>query len=338
MEDKIVLAIETSCDETSVAIIKNGREILSNIVSTQIDIHKKFGGVVPEVASRNHVLNINPVIEEAVEKANIKFFDIDIVCATYGAGLVGALLVGLSSAKALAYALNVPFVGVNHIEGHICANYLEHKDLEPPFIALVVSGGHTHIVEVENYNKYNIIGKTKDDAAGEAYDKIARAMKLGYPGGPLIDKLAKEGEANISFPRAIIKEGYDFSFSGIKSAVLNYLNERKMKNEDYKAEDVAASFQEAVVDVLVQKSIKAVKEYGYDKLIICGGVSANSHLRELAQKKCEENGIKLYYPPIALCTDNAAMIGSSGYYRYIEEGESKLDLSAKPNLKIGERN
>lgn len=337
MKDTIVLAIETSCDETSAAIVKNGREILSNIVSTQIDIHKKFGGVVPEVASRNHVLNINPVIEEAMGEANISFSDIDVVCATYGAGLVGALLVGLSSAKALAYALDKPFVAVNHIEGHICANYLEHKELEPPFIALVVSGGHTHIVEVENYNKYNIIGKTKDDAAGEAYDKIARAMKLGYPGGPLIDKLAKKGEANINFPRAIIKEGYDFSFSGIKSAVLNYLNERKMKNETYKTEDVAASFQEAVVDVLVQKSIKAVKEYGYDKLIICGGVSANSHLRELAQKSCDENNIKLYYPSIKLCTDNAAMIGSSGYYRYIEEGEAKLSISAKPNLKIGER-
>lgn len=337
MKDTIILAIETSCDETSAAILKNGREVLSNIVSTQIDIHKKFGGVVPEVASRNHVLNINPVIEKALEKANVQFSDIDIVCATYGAGLVGALLVGLSSAKAIAYALDVPFVAVNHIEGHIAANYIEHKELEPPFMALVVSGGHTHIVEVKDYNKYNIVGKTKDDAAGEAYDKIARAMKLGYPGGPIIDKLAKDGEANINFPRAIVREGYDFSFSGIKSAVLNYLNERKMKNEEYKAEDVSASFQEAVVDVLVQKSIKAVKEFGYDKLVICGGVSANSKLRDFAKTLCEENNIKLYYPSISLCTDNAAMIGASGYYRYILGEVAPLNISAKPNLKIGEK-
>ena len=292
MKDVIVLAIESSCDETSAAVIKNGREILSNVISTQTDIHQKFGGVVPEVASRNHVLNINPVIQEAVDLANIQFKDIDVVCATYGAGLVGALLVGLSAAKAIAYALGVPFVGVNHIEGHIAANYLEYKELKPPFIALVVSGGHTHIVEVKEYNKYEVIGKTKDDAAGEAYDKISRAMKLGYPGGPIIDKLAKEGEPNIKFPRAIINEGYDFSFSGIKSSVLNYLNERKMKNEDYKKEDVATSFQEAVVEVLVGKSLKAVKNFGYDKLVICGGVSANSRLRELAKIKCEENNIK----------------------------------------------
>ena len=285
MKDVIVLAIESSCDETSAAVIKNGREILSNVISTQTDIHQKFGGVVPEVASRNHVLNINPVIQEAVDLANIRFKDIDVVCATYGAGLVGALLVGLSAAKAIAYALGVSFVGVNHIEGHIAANYLEYKELKPPFIALVVSGGHTHIVEVKGYNKYEVIGKTKDDAAGEAYDKISRAMKLGYPGGAIIDRLAKEGEPNIKFPRAIINEGYDFSFSGIKSSVLNYLNERKMKNEDYKKEDVAASFQEAVVEVLVEKSLKAVKNFGYDKLVICGGVSANSRLRELAKIK-----------------------------------------------------
>lgn len=335
--DIIILAIETSCDETSAAVIKNGREILSNIVSTQIDIHKKFGGVVPEVASRNHVLAINNVIEEAMKVSNIKFEDLDVVCATYGAGLVGALLVGLSTAKAIAYSLKIPFVGVNHIEGHIAANYLEYKELKPPFIALVVSGGHTHIVEVKDYNEYEIIGKTKDDAAGEAYDKVARAMKLGYPGGPIIDNLAREGKVNINFPRAIIKEGYDFSFSGIKSAVLNYLNERKMKNEEYKKEDVAASFQEAVVEVLVQKSIKAVKEYNYDKLIICGGVSANSQLRNLAKKFCDENEIKLYYPSIELCTDNAAMIGASGYYRYIDGEISSLSLSAKPNLKIGEK-
>ena len=337
-KDVIVLAIETSCDETAAAVIKNGREILSNVVVTQIDIHKKFGGVVPEVASRNHVVDINPVIQKAVEESGVRLQDMDVIAATYGPGLVGALLVGLSSAKALAYALNKPFVGVNHIEGHVAANYLAHEDLKPPFISLIVSGGHTHIVEVSDYNVFNIMGKTKDDAAGEAYDKVARAMGLGYPGGPVLDKLAQEGEASIKFPQAMINEGYDFSFSGIKSAVLNYLNSKAMKNEAYQKEDVAASFQQAVVEVLVAKAIKATLDKGYDKLALSGGVSANSQLREWAREKAEENGIKLYYPPLYLCTDNAAMIGSSGYYKYRDDQISDLSLNARPNLKIGDTN
>ena len=337
-KDVIVLAIETSCDETAAAVIKNGREILSNVIVTQIDIHKKFGGVVPEVASRNHVVDINPVIQKAVEESGIRLQEMDVIAATYGPGLVGALLVGLSSAKALAYALNKPFVGVNHIEGHVAANYLAHEDLKPPFISLIVSGGHTHIVEVSDYNVFNIMGKTKDDAAGEAYDKVARAMGLGYPGGPVLDKLAQEGEANIKFPQAMINEGYDFSFSGIKSAVLNYLNSKAMKNEAYQKEDVAASFQQAVVEVLVAKAIKATLDKGYDKLALSGGVSANSQLREWAREKAEENGIKLYYPPLYLCTDNAAMIGSSGYYKYRDDQISDLSLNARPNLKIGDTN
>ena len=337
-KDVIVLAIETSCDETASAVIKNGREILSNVIVTQIDIHKKFGGVVPEVASRNHVVDINPVIQKAVEESGVRLQEMDVIAATYGPGLVGALLVGLSSAKALAYALNKPFVGVNHIEGHVAANYLAHEDLKPPFISLIVSGGHTHIVEVSDYNVFNIMGKTKDDAAGEAYDKVARAMGLGYPGGPVLDKLAQEGEANIKFPQAMINEGYDFSFSGIKSAVLNYLNSKAMKNEAYQKEDVAASFQQAVVEVLVAKAIKATLDKGYDKLALSGGVSANSQLREWAREKAEENGIKLYYPPLYLCTDNAAMIGSSGYYKYRDDQISDLSLNARPNLKIGDTN
>ncbi len=337
-KDVIVLAIETSCDETAAAVIKNGREILSNVIVTQIDIHKKFGGVVPEVASRNHVVDINLVIQKAVEESGVRLQEMDVIAATYGPGLVGALLVGLSSAKALAYALNKPFVGVNHIEGHVAANYLAHEDLKPPFISLIVSGGHTHIVEVADYTVFNIIGKTKDDAAGEAYDKVARAMGLGYPGGPVLDKLAQEGEANIKFPQAMINEGYDFSFSGIKSAVLNYLNSKAMKHETYQKEDVAASFQQAVVEVLVAKAIKATLDKGYDKLALSGGVSANSQLREWAREKAEENGIKLYYPPLYLCTDNAAMIGSSGYYKYRDDQISDLSLNARPNLKIGDTN
>lgn len=336
-KDILVLAIESSCDETAAAVIKNGREIISNIVSTQIEIHKKFGGVVPEVASRNHVVDINPVIEQALAEAGLKFEEIDVIAATYGPGLVGALLVGLSTAKALAYALNKPFVGVNHIQGHIAANYLAFPELRPPFISLIVSGGHTHIVEVQDYNKIQILGKTKDDAAGEAYDKVARAIGLGYPGGPLVDELAKSGEANIDFPRSMYKEdNYDFSFSGIKSAVLNYINSKRMKDEEYKAADIAASFQKAVVETLVHKTINAVKDKGYDMVVLSGGVSANSALREAMEKKCKENNLGVYYPPLNLCTDNAAMIGSCAYYRYIEGYENDMYLNARPNLKIGD--
>ena len=281
MKDIITLAVESSCDETSVAVLKNGREVLSNIINTQVDLHKKFGGVVPEVASRKHIENIDVVLQEALDKANIELNDIDHIAVTYGPGLVGALLVGLSHAKALAFTLNKPLVGVNHIEGHVSANYIEHKDLKPPFITLIVSGGHTHLVEVKDYGEYEILGRTRDDASGEAFDKIARAMGLGYPGGPIVDRLAKEGNKNaIDFPRAYLDEGYDFSFSGLKSAVLNYLNAKKMKNEEIVVEDVCASFQEAVVEVLSQKAIKAAKEKGYNTITLAGGVACNSALRD----------------------------------------------------------
>ena len=281
MSDIITLAIESSCDETAASVLKNGREVLSNIISTQIDIHKKFGGVVPEVASRKHIENIDIVVQQALDEANITMNDITHIAVTYGPGLVGALLVGLSYAKAMAYALDIPLVGVNHIEGHLSANYIAHKDLKPPFITLIVSGGHTHLVEVKDYGEYEILGRTRDDASGEAFDKVARAMGLGYPGGPIIDKLAKEGNKDaIEFPRAYMDEGYDFSFSGIKSAVLNYLNAKKMKKEEIVEADVAASFQDAVTDVLANKAIKAAKEKGYNVVTLSGGVASNSGLRE----------------------------------------------------------
>ena len=339
MKDILSLAIETSCDETSAAVVKNGREVKSNIILSQIDIHKKFGGVVPEVASRNHVQDINPVIKEALDKAEVGFKDLDIISVTYGPGLVGALLVGLASAKALAFALDIPLVGVQHIEGHIAANYIAHENLEPPFICLVVSGGHTHLVMVSDYGKYEILGRTRDDAAGEAYDKVARAIGLGYPGGPLIDKLAKEGNPEaINFPRTYLEEGsYDFSFSGLKSSVLNYLNSMKMKEQPIVEADVAASFQASVIDVLSTKLIRACKENGLKRAAIAGGVSANSALREHLDNLCKKEEIDFYYPPLELCTDNAAMIGSAGYYEYINGYASSLDLNAKPNLKLGEK-
>lgn len=338
MKDIITLAIESSCDETAVAVLKNGREVLSNIINTQIDLHKKFGGVVPEVASRKHIENIDMVLEEALDKANITLDDIDHIAVTYGPGLVGALLVGLSHAKALAFTLNKPLVGVHHIEGHISANYIEHKDLKPPFITLVVSGGHTHLVEVKDYGVYEILGRTRDDASGEAFDKIARAMGLGYPGGPIVDRLAKEGNKNaIDFPRAYIDEGYDFSFSGLKSAVLNYLNAKKMKKEEIIVEDVCASFQEAAVEVLSQKSIKAAKEKGYNTITLAGGVACNSALREKITILGKENNIDIKYPPLVLCTDNAAMIGCAGYYSYINGRRDDMSLNSVPNLRIGQR-
>ena len=338
MKDIITLAIESSCDETAVAVLKNGREVLSNIINTQIDLHKKFGGVVPEVASRKHIENIDMVLEEALDKANITLDDIDHIAVTYGPGLVGALLVGLSHAKALAFTLNKPLVGVHHIEGHISANYIEHKNLKPPFITLVVSGGHTHLVEVKDYGVYEILGRTRDDASGEAFDKIARAMGLGYPGGPIVDRLAKEGNKNaIDFPRAYIDEGYDFSFSGLKSAVLNYLNAKKMKKEEIIVEDVCASFQEAAVEVLSQKAIKAAREKGYNTITLAGGVACNSALREKITTLGKENNIDIKYPPLVLCTDNAAMIGCAGYYSYMNGRRDDMSLNAVPNLKIGQK-
>ena len=336
-KDIITLAIESSCDETACAILINGREVLSNIISTQIELHKKFGGVVPEVASRKHIENIPMVVQEALEEANITFDDVDHIAVTYGPGMVGAVLVGLSYAKALAYTLDIPLVGVNHIEGHVSANYIEDKNLKPPFITLIVSGGHTHLVEVKVYGKYEILGKTRDDASGEAFDKIARAMGLGYPGGPIIDRLAKQGNKNaIDFPRACMDEGYDFSFSGLKSAVLNYLNAKKMKNEEIVVEDVAASFQEAVVEVLSTKAIKAAKEKGYDTIALAGGVAANSALREKLTTMCSKENISVKYPSLILCTDNAAMIGCAGYYNFINGKIHDMSLNAVPNLKIGE--
>lgn len=339
MNDIITLAIESSCDETSAAILKNGREVISNIVATQIDLHKKFGGVVPEVASRKHVESIDAVIQSALDEANMTFDDIDIIGVTHGPGLVGALLVGLSTAKALAFALDKPLVGVNHIEGHISANFIQDKELEPPFICLIVSGGHTHLAEVKDYGKYEILGRTRDDAAGEAFDKIARAMKLGYPGGPIIDELSKRGNKNsIKFPRIYLEsDSYDFSFSGLKSSVLNYLNAKRMKNEDIVVEDVAASFQQSVVEVLTNKAIKAAKERGYDKIVLAGGVAANSELREMLVSECKDYNIEVKYPSLELCTDNAAMIGCAAYYDYINGKVDDLGLNAVPNLKLGQK-
>ena len=334
-----ILAIESSCDETAAAVVRNGRTVLSNIISSQIDLHKLYGGVVPEIASRKHIEKINQVIEEALCEADCSLDDIDAIGVTYGPGLVGALLVGVAEAKAIAYARNLPLIGVHHIEGHISANYIENKELEPPFLCLVVSGGHTHLVCVEGYGKYRILGKTKDDAAGEAFDKVARAIDLGYPGGPKIDKLAKEGNPDaIDFPRAHVGDSvYDFSFSGVKSAVLNYINGCKMKQAEYNRADIAASFQKAVTDVLVDHAMAGVENYGLKKLAIAGGVASNSALRAAMLKACEERDIEFYYPSPILCTDNAAMIGAAAFYDYQNGIRSGWDLNAVPNLKLGER-
>ena len=334
-----ILAIESSCDETAAAVVRNGRTVLSNIISSQIDLHKLYGGVVPEIASRKHIEKINQVIEEALCEADCSLDDIDAIGVTYGPGLVGALLVGVAEAKAIAYARNLPLIGVHHIEGHISANYIENKELEPPFLCLVVSGGHTHLVCVEGYGKYRILGKTKDDAAGEAFDKVARAIDLGYPGGPKIDKLAKEGNPDaIDFPRAHVGDSvYDFSFSGVKSAVLNYINGCKMKQAEYNRADIAASFQKEVTDVLVDHAMAGVENYGLKKLAIAGGVASNSALRAAMRKACEERGIEFYYPSPILCTDNAAMIGAAAFYDYQNGIRSGWDLNAVPNLKLGER-
>lgn len=338
-QDVTILAIESSCDETAAAVVKNGREVLSNVISSQIELHKLFGGVVPEIASRKHIEKINQVIDEALEVANVTLDDIDAIAVTYGPGLVGALLVGVAQAKALAFATGKPLVGVHHIEGHISANYIEHKDLEPPFLCLVASGGHSHLVMVKDYGSYEIIGRTRDDAAGEAFDKVARAIGLGYPGGPKIDKLSKEGNPHaIEFPRAKIADSPDdFSFSGLKSAVLNYLNQCEMKNIEVNKADVAASFQEAVIDVLTTHSIDVAKRYGIKKFAIAGGVASNSSLRGRMEQACQANGIEFYHPSPIFCTDNAAMIGAAGYYDYLRGIRDGWDLNAIPNLKIGSR-
>ena len=338
-KDVLILAIESSCDETAAAVVKNGREVLSNVISSQIALHTLYGGVVPEIASRKHIEKINQVIQEALDEAHETLDDIDAIGVTYGPGLVGALLVGVAAAKAISYAKKIPLVGVHHIEGHISANYIENKDLEPPFLCLVVSGGHTHLVKVADYGKYEILGRTRDDAAGEAFDKVARAIGLGYPGGPKIEKAAREGDPMaIPFPKAKVNDNpYDFSFSGVKSAVLNYINGCKMKNIEIVPEDIAASFQKAVTDVLIAHAMHAAEEFKIDKLAIAGGVASNSVLREGMRAACEKRGISFYHPSPIFCTDNAAMIGAAAYYEYLAGTRHGWDLNAVPNLKLGER-
>ena len=337
--DVLILGIESSCDETAAAVVKNGRIILSNIISSQIDIHTLYGGVVPEIASRKHMERINQVIEEALKQADVTLEDLDAIGVTYGPGLVGALLVGVAEAKAIAYARQLPLVGVHHIEGHVSANYIEHPDLEPPFLCEIISGGHTHLVIVKDYGVFEILGRTRDDAAGEAFDKVARAIGLGYPGGPKIDKVSREGDAHaMTFPRAHIEDApYDFSFSGLKSAVLNYLNQCRMAGQEVCQADVAASFQQAVVDVLVDNAIRAAQDYHMKKLAIAGGVASNSALRKAMAEACQAEGIAFYHPSPIYCTDNAAMIGSAAYYEYLKGTRHGWDLNAVPNLKLGER-
>ena len=330
MKDILVLGIESSCDETSVAIVKNGREVLSNVIDTQIKIHEKFGGVVPEIASRNHIEAISRVAKKALENANKTFEDIDVIAPTYGPGLVGALLVGVSYARGLAFALNKPLVGVNHHEGHISANYITHPDLEPPFLCMLTSGGNTQIVYVKDYCEMEVLGKTRDDAIGEAFDKVARVVELGYPGGPKVDKLAQQGQATINFPKTHF-ENLDFSFSGIKTAVINLHH----KEPDIKKEDLCMSFEKAVTEVLIENITKAIEQTGIKKVVLAGGVSANTHIRSEFEK-LEEKGIKIYKPDLKLCTDNAAMIASAGYYRFLHGDLSENTLNAVPNLKIGD--
>ena len=327
-ENIITLGIESSCDETSVAVVKNGREVLSNVINSQIKIHEKYGGVVPEIASRNHIEAISGVTKQALEEAKITFEDIDIIACTCGPGLVGALLVGVSYAKALSYALNKPLIGTNHIEGHIAANYITHKNLTPPFLCLIVSGGHTHLVHIKNYNEFEILGKTRDDAIGEAFDKVARVIGLGYPGGPKVDKLAKEGVANIELPKPHM-EGLDFSFSGIKTAIINLHH----KNPDINKANLCASFEKDVTEILLENTIEAAKKLNINKIALAGGVSANSYIRQ-EFLKLQAKGYEIYYPEMILCTDNAAMIASAGYYNFIEGKRNSLDLNAIPNLKI----
>ena len=334
----IIIGIESSCDETAVAVVKDKKEVLSSVVASQIDVHTEFGGVVPEVASRIHVENISYCIEKALKDANITMEDVDAVAVTQGPGLIGCLHVGVQAAKTLAFAYHKPLVPVHHLAGHIYANELV-VDMKYPVLALVVSGGHTHLVKVNDYGEYEIIGRTRDDAAGEAFDKVARAIGLGYPGGPKIDKLAKEGNPEaIEFPRAHVDDApYDFSFSGIKSAVLNYINSANMQGKEINRADVAASFQKAVVDALVSRAVKLAKECGMDKLAIAGGVASNSALRAAVQEECAKNNIRFYSPSPVLCTDNAAMIGAAAYYEYIKGVRHGYDLNAVPNLKLGER-
>ena len=334
VQEKLTLGIETSCDETSAAVLRGTRDLRSCVIATQIPIHQKYGGVVPEIASRNHILSILPVVEQALEEANVRLADIDQVAVTYGPGLVGALLVGVSAAKALAFSLGVPLIGVNHLEGHIFANFLATEELTPPFMALVVSGGHTALVDVADYETFRQMGRTRDDAAGEAFDKVARVMGLPYPGGPEIDKLAREGDpAAIDFPRALAQEGnYEFSFSGLKSAVLNYINSEKMKGRELNKADIAASFQSAVVEILVHKAFEAIREAGRDTLVLAGGVAANKALEQRLRETAAAKGVRYLYPPPRLCTDNAAMIACRGAYQAAAGKCCDLYLNAVPGL------
>lgn len=328
------LAIESSCDETSVAILEDGRKVLVNLISSQIDIHEQFGGVVPEIASRKHLEVINHILDKAFTEAGLTIDDIDLISVTRGPGLVGALLVGVSAAKALSYVKNIPIVGVNHMEGHICANFIAHENLEPPFLTLIVSGGHTYLLRVDDYAAYEVIGSTRDDAAGESFDKVARMLGLGYPGGPAIQKAATSGDPTaIDFPRAMLEENnFDFSFSGLKTAVSNYLNSMKQSGKEINVNDVAASFQQAIVDVLVEKVSRSLDITGMKQFSLSGGVAANKPLQDALRNLCESKGVAFYVPPIELCTDNAAMIGSAGYYHYIKRGPSNLDFAADPDL------
>jgi len=334
--DCLILGIESSCDETAAAVVKNGREVLSNVINTQIDLHKIYGGVVPEIASRKHIESIDAVIDEALEKAGVTLSDIDAIAVTYGPGLVGALLVGVSAAKALSYATGKPLVPVHHIKGHIMANFVAHPELEPPFVCLVASGGHSHIVAVESYDKLNVLGSSRDDAAGEAFDKIARVLGLGYPGGPLIDKLAKEGNPEaVKFPRVRMDgDSLDYSFSGVKTAVINYLHKAEQKGEEIVKADIAASFQDAVTDVLCEHTIEAAKRCGLKTVALAGGVASNSALREKMENMTKKEGMQLYFPPPVLCTDNAVMIACAGYYGYLKQDFADLRLNATPSLNL----
>lgn len=331
-----ILAIESSCDETAAAVVRNGREVLSSVISSQIALHTLYGGVVPELASRKHIEAVSQVVEQALKEASMTLDDITAVAVTYGPGLVGALLVGVAAAKAIAYAAGKPLVGVHHIEGHISANYIQSPELEPPFLCLIVSGGHTHLVKVKDYGVYEVLGRTRDDAAGEAFDKVARVVGLGYPGGPKVDKLAPEGSPEaFAFPRAVIADApYDFSFSGLKSAVLNQINQLRMHGELIPRADLAASFQQAVVDVLVSRTMLAAKDFGMKKVALAGGVASNRGLRKGMEEACKKQGLSLYYPSPVLCTDNAMMIGAAAYYEYMRGIRHSWDLNAVPGLKL----
>ncbi len=336
----LIMGIETSCDETAAAIVEDGKKIISNIVASQISIHQKYGGVVPEIASRTHIKYIIPVIDKALDESGIKITDLSAIAVTYGPGLIGSLLVGLSLAKAMAYAQNIPFIGINHLEAHIYANFLEHNKIKPPFICLIVSGGHTSLVYIRNFGEYKLLGQTKDDAAGEVFDKIVKVLDLGYPGGPITEKLAKEGEpSSIKFPRPLLNDkSYDFSFSGLKTAVIYYIKELKKENKDIPVRDILASFQQAVIDVLVKKTVKAALKFKTKQIILAGGVAANSSLRREIKEKANLFDIKVFCPSVSLCTDNAAMVASTGYYKFKKNKKSSLSLDAVSRLPLERKN